>query len=128
MKKAFTLVELTLVLAVMLVIASIGFFSLNSYQEWTKGTDASQKLKQVYIAQRLYLADNPNMPVEDITQETLLSYLQNSPQTFPTVESLGGNSLHINVAVTPPVIDDGSGHIYDPSSNPRDGLWDVGIY
>lgn len=124
LKSGLTLIELTVVIVVVLTISTAGFFSFSAYDDWKKGAAASQTLKQVYVAQRFYLSDNPNADVTKLTRATLLTYLQNSPETFPTIEDLDGNQLEIDVSVTPPMIEGG----YDPSGNNSDGVWDVGNF
>jgi hypothetical protein len=74
----------------------------------------------------MYLADHPTAVVADITPAQVIPYLPNRATTMPTVRSLEKTTLNIRVDVTPPVIDNGSGDIYDPSGSTTDSLWDVG--
>jgi predicted lipoprotein len=94
--------------------------------DWSLGREASETLRAVYSAQRMYLADNPTQAVSTITAAQILPYLQNAPTALPTVKSLTGTALTIRVNVSPPVINAGSGVTYDPSGNSKDSLWDVG--
>ena len=126
--KGLTLIELTLVISLLLVLTSISIFSANAYSEWQKGRKASEALREVYIAQRLYLADNPHFQVENFTHEILLPYLADSPDSFPTVVDMNDNTLTISVDVTPPILLDASGAVYDESGSSSDSLWDVGDY
>ncbi len=74
----------------------------------------------------MYLADNPTVPVANITAANVLAYLPNGATVMPTVKSLTGTTLSILVTVSPPVINAGSGTAYDPSGSNKDSLWDVG--
>jgi type II secretory pathway pseudopilin PulG len=125
-RNGFTLVEMTVVILVLMTLIGTGLFVSRQYGNWQKGRAASEHLRSVYAAQRLFLADNPTTVVDDITAENLIPYLSNRAAAIPTVESLTGTTLTIKVNVNPPVIDDGSGGIYDPSGSSQDSLWDVG--
>ena len=94
--------------------------------EWKLGREAGETLRTVYSAQRMFLADNPTKLVGDITAANLIPYLPNNATAMPTVKSLTGASLSIMVNVSPPVINAGSGVVYDPSGSSTDSLWDVG--
>ncbi|MCX6880033.1 MAG: type II secretion system protein [Verrucomicrobia bacterium] len=124
--RAFTLLEMTIVIMVMLALISTGLFVSGSIQTWQRGREASEVLRGVYTAQRLYLSDNPTTAVTSLTNALLIPYLANQATTMPTVKSLTGGTLNIKVTVFPPVVDNGSGVAYDPSGNPKDSLWDVG--
>lgn len=122
----FTLLELTVVILVIMTLLGTGLFVSNQYTEWKLGRSASEKLRSVYAAQRMYLADHPTAMVNTITGPQIIPYLANRALVLPTVESLTGANLAIDVDVSPPVIDDGSGGVYDPSGATDDSLWDVG--
>ncbi|MEO7099683.1 MAG: prepilin-type N-terminal cleavage/methylation domain-containing protein [Luteolibacter sp.] len=124
--KAFTLLEMSIVLLVLLSLISTGLFVSRKTDEWKLGREASEILRSVYSAQRMYLADNPTVSVATITSALLLPYMPNSPAQMPTVKSLTGTSLAIIINVSPPVINAGSGVTYDPSGSSKDSLWDVG--
>jgi hypothetical protein len=94
--------------------------------EWKLGRAASETLRQVYTAQRMFLADNPTRLVSAITNTDVIPYLPGNATSLPTVKSLTGADLGILVNVSPPVINAGSGVPYDPSGDNRDSLWDVG--
>ena len=83
-------------------------------------------LREVYVAQRSYLADNPRKPINSINSKDLIPYLPSGGSTLPSVEDLNGNSLTFDVAKSPPVLTESSGSIYDPSGSFADSLWDVG--
>ena len=125
-RQAFTLLEMTVVIMVLLALVQTGMFTSRKIDEWKLGRQASETLRSVYSAQRMYLADNPTVAVSSLTSGLLLSYLPNNPTTMPTVKSLAGATLPILVNVSPPVINAGSGVVYDPSGSNKDSLWDVG--
>ncbi len=125
-KNGFTLLEMTVVIMVMMTLLGTGLFVSTQYGNWQLGRTASEDLRSVYAAQRQFLADNPTTTVSTITVGQIVPYLANRATSLPTVKSLEGNTLNIRVNVSPPNIDDGSGGVYDPSSNSTDSLWDVG--
>jgi len=124
--RAFTLLEMTLVIMVLLALISVGMYSGSAIKTWRLGRQASESLRSVYTAQKLYLADNPTVAVTSLTPTLLIPYLTNKATSMPTVTSLTGATLNIKVTVFPPVVDSGSGVAYDPSGSPTDSLWDVG--
>lgn len=124
--QAFTLLEMTIVILVLLTLVGIGTLSSGKISEWKLGREAGETLREVYSAQRLYLADHPTTKVSDITAASLIPYLPRKATAMPTVESLDGNQLAIRVNVSPPVVDSGDGSTYDPSGSSSDSLWDIG--
>ena len=129
--RAFTLLEMTVVIMVLIALISTGLFVSKKMDEWKLGRDASETLRSVYSAQRMLLADRPTLAVSAITANTdpntgIVPYLLNGATAVPTVKSLTGANLTIKVNVSPPVINAGSGVTYDPSGNSKDSLWDVG--
>lgn len=131
--RAFTLLEMTVVIMVLLALIKIGLFSSGKMNEWKLGRASSETLRGVYAAQRMLLADNPTMAPTAITDALVLPYMASNagapPLVMPTVKSLTGANLGILVNVSPPVINAGGGVIYDPSATPpnyTDSLWDVG--
>ena len=129
-KRAFTLLEMTIVIMVLLALMKIGLFTSAKMDEWKLGRAASETLRGIYSGQRMLLADNPTMAPSAITDALVLPYMANNatgPLTvMPTVVSLTGTNLGILVNVSPPVINAGSGVTYDPSGSNKDSLWDVG--
>ena len=123
---AFTLVEMTVVVMVMMTLLGTGLYVSRQYGDWQLGRAAAEEVRTVYSAQRMYLADNPTATVANITTAQIIPYLPNRVTVMPTVKSLTGATLSIRVNVTPPNINNGAGGIYDPSGNPRDSLWDAG--
>jgi len=120
-----TLLEMTLVLLVLLTLISVGLFSSKKYGDWKLARAASEGLRDVYSAQRMYLADNPTVAVTSLTTNMLLPYLPNNATALPTVKSLTGVTLTYNVTVSPPLLLL-NGATYDPSGSSSDSLWDVG--
>lgn len=122
----FTLLEMSLVLMVLLSLIAMTSFGGSAISTWTKGRDASETLRSVYVAQRTYLADNPTAPLSSLSEAKLMPYLPMNSGTFPKVKGLDDTMRSINVNVSPPVVKDTSGSTYDPSGSPKDSLWDVG--
>jgi prepilin-type N-terminal cleavage/methylation domain-containing protein len=125
-RKGFTLVEMTVVLLVLMTLLGTGMFISKQYGNWQLARLASEELRSVYAAQRLYLSDNPTATVSAITTTQIIPYLPSRATVMPTVKSLTGATLSIRVSVTPPNINDGAGGVYDPSGSTTDSLWDVG--
>jgi hypothetical protein len=109
-----------------MALIQVGLFSTKKMDEWKLGRAASETLRTVYSGQRMYLADNPTANVTALTSALILPYLPNNVTVMPTVKSLTSSTLSILVNVSPPVINAGSGVVYDPSGSNRDSLWDVG--
>jgi hypothetical protein len=117
---------MSVVIGVLLALMSTGLYFNNKISDWKAAKEASETLRSVYAAQRMFLADNPTTAVTAITEAQLLPYMSNKPSTIPTITSLENKELDIKITVSPPVVDDGSGGIYDPSGDSNDSLWDVG--
>ena len=124
--RGFTLVEMSLVIGILLALTGTSFVAHRKITDWQRGREASETLRAVYSAQRMFLADNPTVAVSAITSANLVPYLPNRATTMPTVTSLTGSSLSIRVNVSPPVVNGGGTTTYDPSGNSNDSLWDVG--
>lgn len=124
--KAFTLLEMTVVIMVLIALMGLGLFSFRKIDQWKLGRQASETLRLVYSAQRMYLADNPTAVVGNLTPELIRPYIPGNPATMPTVKSMTGANFAISVTVSPPVIVDGASANYDPSGSTNDSLWDVG--
>lgn len=125
-KRAFTLLEMTIVILVLLSLVGTGVFSSRKIGEWRQAREAGEVLRTVHTAQRMFLADNPTTLVANITAANVIPYLPGNATTMPTVKSLTGAALPIIVNQSPPVINAGSGVTYDPSGSNNDFLWDVG--
>ena len=124
-RSGFTLLEMTVVIAVMLTLIGVGLGVSQQYSKWQLGRAASEELRSVYAAQRLYLSDHPTALVANIVADDIEPYLANRADALPTVKDLDGAERTIRVNVTPPVIADGA-DAYDPSGSTTDSLWDVG--
>lgn len=124
--RGFTLLEMTVVVMVLLALAGTSLFVSKKMDEWKLGRSASESLRQVYSAQRMFLAENPTRLVSSLTSADVIPYLPGGLTALPTVQSLTGTNLTIAVNVSPPVFNVGTNTIYDPSGNSKDSLWDVG--
>ena len=124
--RAFTLLEMTIVILVLLSLIGTGVFSSKKIGEWRKAREAGEVLRTVHTAQRMFLSDNPTTLVANITAANIIPYLPNNATAMPTIESLDGATYSILVNQSPPVINAGSGVTYDPSGSNNDSLWDVG--
>ena len=125
-KNGFTLVEMTVVIMILMALLGTGLFASRQYGNWQMARTASEDLRNVFAAQRMFLADNPTTMVNTITTAQIIPYLASRATTIPTVRSLPGATLNIRVNVSPPNINNGSGGVYDPSGSTTDSLWDVG--
>ena len=125
-KRAFTLLEMTIVIMVLITLIGSGLFVSRKMDDWKLGRTASETLREVYSAQRMYLSDFPTADVSAISTANIIPYLRTGATSLPTVKSLTGTELSIIVNQSPPVINAGSGVVYDPSGDNRDSLWDVG--
>lgn len=123
---AFTLLEMSMVILVMLTLVSSGLVVNRQMTSWRLGREAGETLRTVYSAQRMFLSDNPTRTVSSIVAADIIPYLPSGAATLPTVKSLTNTNLSIIVNVTPPVVNAGSGTAYDPSGKSNDSLWDVG--
>ena len=64
-----TLIELTVVIFIILSIMGATMYFAGNIGEWNKGKKASAALREVYVAQRSYLADNPRKAVAALTSK-----------------------------------------------------------
>lgn len=125
LEKGLSLVEMSLVIGVMLGLATIVTYSVSGILDWKTGRDATEKLRGVYIAQKSYLADRPSKNVATFTAAELIPYLPGNPGAMPSATTTSGQALTLNVTVMPPFFMVGTDR-YDPSDSQSDGLWDVG--
>lgn len=125
-KQGLTLIEMTVVILVLLALTGGFFVTTGPVADWQKGRIASTVLRDVEVAQRQFLADNPQRPVSSLTVAEVSSYLPGSPAGLPTMEDLDGNTLTAKIDVSPPVAQTSGGEVYDPSGTTSDSLWDVG--
>lgn len=129
-KQGFTLLEMSIVLMILLALIKVGLFSSKKMDEWRLGRAAAETLRTVYAAQRMYLADNPTKQPSALLATDILPYMSGNANgtmtALPTVKSLTGVQLVINVTTSPPTINAGNGVSYDPSGSTKDTLWDTG--
>jgi prepilin-type N-terminal cleavage/methylation domain-containing protein len=122
-----TLVELSVTIAVILVLSSIATLGVGAYSAYRDGRKAGEALRSVKAAQLMYLADNPSTDISKLTQDMLTPYLPNG--AWPTLPSVNATTTPtIKCNVFPPVAVLSGNTTYDPSGSPTDGLWDVGTY
>jgi prepilin-type N-terminal cleavage/methylation domain-containing protein len=121
----FTLIELSVTIAVILILVGAASLGIKPYYAYRDGRAAGEMLRSVKAAQLMYLSDNPSTAVTALTSALLLPYMPNG--TWPILPLVGTVSPTINCAVFPPVAVLSSA-TYDPSGSPNDGLWDVGLY
>lgn len=122
--KGVTLVELSVVIAVLIALVSVTTLSGTAFLDWKKGLEAGETLKGVYQAQKLFLADNPTTDPTSITEANIIPYLPNSPGVMPTITGLDGGSytIKVNNADGKPTING-----YADQSPPSDNsVWDAG--
>jgi prepilin-type N-terminal cleavage/methylation domain-containing protein len=136
----FTLVEMTVAIAVILVLVGAASLGVKPYYAYRDGRSAGESLRAVKAAQLMYLSDNPTSTaitslssgvVSSLTsvqvQVLLLPYMPNG--AWPTLPSVGTVVPTINCTIFPPVaVLTVGGANYDPSGSTTDGLWDVGLY
>lgn len=125
LKSGFTLVEMTVAIAVILVLAGVASLGVKPYYDYRDGRTAGEMLRAVKAAQLMYLSDNPSTAVTTLTQTLLVPYMPNG--NWPTLPIVGSVYPTINCTVFPPVAVL-NGLTYDPSATTNDGLWDVGQY
>lgn len=125
LEKGLTLVEISVVIAMMLMLASLATFSVGSMTKWKTAREAGETLRGVYMAQKAFLADHPSKDISTVTAADIIPYLPNRTGAMPVVQSFEKTDLTIKVDVSPPVFTSG-GTTYDPSGSTSDSLWDVG--
>ena len=134
-KSGLTILEMTIVLMVLLSLIGAGLSASSMMDQWRLGRAASETLRSVYSAQRMYLADHPTTLVAGLDDAMLIPHLPNrstvgaAPTSLVTalgtVRALCGDPLAFNITVSPPQFTLG-GVRYDPSGGLTDSLWDVG--
>lgn len=118
-----TLIELSITLAVLLLLASLVTLGVKPYYAYRDGRAAGEALRTVKAAMQLYLADNPSAQVSSLTPALLAPYLPGG--SMPALPSVNGTVPSIRVTSFPPVAILNS-NPYDPSPSTTDGLWDAG--
>jgi type II secretory pathway pseudopilin PulG len=128
-KRGHTLVEMTVVIAMIIVLVGAASLGVKPYFAYRDGRAAGEMLRAVKAAQLMYLSDNPSAALTSLTlgsSGNLTPYMPNG--TTPTLPMVNGVQPTINCTVFPPVAVLGTTNPYDPSGSPTDGLWDVGLY
>ena len=81
--RGVTLIELTVVIFVILSIMGATMYFAGNIGEWNKGKKASAALREVYTAQRAFLADHPRRAVSSLGESELVPYLPSGAASFP---------------------------------------------
>ncbi len=124
--RGMTLLELTVVIAVLIALMGASVFAFSSFREFRAATLASTILREIEVAQRDFLSNNPQREVTSLTIPEVASYLEGDGTitALPTAEGLDGETLTADITQSPPIWLDGASP-YDPGP-PTDGRWDVG--
>ncbi|MBW0000349.1 MAG: type II secretion system protein [Verrucomicrobia bacterium] len=126
-----TLAELSIVITVLLLLASMVVIGTTPYIAYRDGRQAGEALRSVYAAQMNYLSDNPGVDLTSLTPATatadIVPYLPNGT-SLPVLPSVNGVTPQILVNRIPPVASLDGKTPYDPSGSTTDGLWDIGSY
>lgn len=121
----FSLIEISLVMALLLGLGVGMGFGVTSLQKWKRGKDAALGLQAAYAAQRAYMADHPTADIATVTATQLQAYLPQGWSSLPDAAGLESEVLTLDHTVMPPRWLAGAS-VYDPSGKTDDGLWDVG--
>lgn len=125
LSKGLTIIELSLVIALIMMLAAVFFGMVFPLADWQKAKDAGLSLQAVYTAQKTYLADHPTQDIATVTAAQLIPYLPNNMTAIPTAVGKAGEALTVDFSIMPPVVKN-AGALYDPSGKSNDGLWDAG--
>ncbi len=123
--RGFTLIEISLVIALIIGLSATIGFGVSMTRTWKKGKDGALALQAVYAAQRSYMADNPTADITTVTATLITPYMPQGWTGIPVVSGLKDETLTVDFQVMPPRLTLG-GSTYDPSSKTNDNLWDVG--
>ncbi len=121
----FTLIEISLVIGLLLGLATFVGMNISAVRDWQRGKDASVSLQAVFAAQRAYMSDHPTADISEVSTVQLQVYLPQGWSTMPVVKSLDDDTLTVDHTVMPPRLMLGTS-VYDPSLKGSDGLWDAG--
>src|SRR5271170_7258270 len=90
-KSGFTLIELSITIAVILILVGAASLGIKPYYAFRDGRAAGEMLRSVKAAQLMYLSDNPAALLTSLTggpTGNLTPYMPNG--TWPTLPSVGG--------------------------------------
>ncbi len=121
----FTLLEISMVLALLLALIAVVGLSTQYIQNWKRAKDGSLALQAIYEAPRAFMADHPTSDIAIVTSAQLVPYLPQGWTVVPPGIGLDNETLTADFHQMPPKWTYGSG-VYDPSASSTDGLWDVG--
>ncbi len=121
----FTLIEISLVIGLLLGLATFVGMNISTVRDWQRGKDAAVSLQAVFAAQRAYMSDHPTADIAEVSTVQLQVYLPQGWSTMPVVRSLDDDTLTVDHTVMPPRFMLGTS-VYDPSLKGSDGLWDAG--
>lgn len=124
-RSGFTLIEISLVIGLLLGLATFATMNIMAVRDWQKGKDAGLALQAVFSAQRSYMADHPAAEIATVSAAKLVPYLPQGWSAIPAVSSLDDDPLAVDHSVMPPRLLLG-GSVYDPTQSGSDGLWDAG--
>jgi prepilin-type N-terminal cleavage/methylation domain-containing protein len=118
-KSGFTLVEMSVVIAVILILAGAASLCIKPYLDYRDGQKATETLQTVKAARLMYLSDHPATDLANLTQADLLPYMPNGVWPNPELPLVNG--------VPPPTINFTGFTVtssYQPPGSPINGLWD----
>lgn len=121
----FSLVEISLVIALLLALSTFAGLTVTSVRNWQRGKDAGLSLQAVFAAQRAYLADHPTANIALVSSAQIEAYLPEGWSTMPSFTGLENEAITLDHTVMPPRLY-ANGAVYDPSGKMDDGLWDTG--
>ena len=103
--KGFTLVEISLVIGLLLGLATFAGMNMYAVRKWQKGKDAAVSLQGVLAAQKAYLSDHPTASMASVNVAQLSPYLPQGWTGMPAIEGLDDELLTID-------------HTYSTGNNP----------
>lgn len=123
--RGFSLVEISLVIALLLALSTFAGLTVTSVRNWQRGKDAALSLQAVFAAQRAYLADHPTANIALVSSAQLQAYLPEGWSAMPSFTGLENEAITLDHTAMPPRLY-ANGAVYDPSGKTDDGLWDTG--
>lgn len=123
--RGFSLVEISLVIALLLALSTFAGLTVTSVRNWQRGKDAALSLQAVFAAQRAYLADHPTANIALVSSTQLQAYMPEGWSNLPSFTGLADEAITLDHTAMPPRLY-ANGAVYDPSGKPDDGLWDTG--